>query len=189
MEEKEILELLETDPDCGMAVLEKQYGGPVRYAAAQRLDSADDVRQCVQDAFSDFYLHRERFDPEKGSLRAYLTAIAERKAIRRWRENRRQQLAEQLSVPDVPTLGDWETRDALRGSLDRLPEPDRQILLLRYFEGRTVREIAAVLDLDYERVKKRAQRALKKLQRFLEEALREESARMPPPNSVWKRGE
>ena len=35
--------------------------------------------------FADFYLHRERFDPEKGSLRAYLTAIAERKAIRRWR--------------------------------------------------------------------------------------------------------
>ena len=83
MDERQLLELLETDPEGGMSLLQSQYGDPVRYAAAQRLDCAEDVRFCVHDTFADFYLHRERFDPEKGSLRAYLTAIAERKAIRR----------------------------------------------------------------------------------------------------------
>lgn len=102
MDERQLLELLETDPEGGMALLQSQYGEPVRYAAAQRLDCTEDVRFCVHDTFADFYLHRERFDPEKGSLRAYLTAIAERKAIRRWRENRRRQMAEQLSVPESP---------------------------------------------------------------------------------------
>ena len=173
LDERQLLELLETDPEGGMALLQSQYGEPVRYAAAQRLDCTEDVRFCVHDTFADFYLHRERFDPEKGSLRAYLTAIAERKAIRRWRENRRRQMAEQLSVPESPSLTAWETRDELYDSLGALPESDRNILLLRYIEGRSIREISDALGLNYERVKKHGQRALKKLQRLLEEKRRE----------------
>ena len=173
MDERQLLELLETDPEGGMALLQSQYGEPVRYAAAQRLDCTEDVRFCVHDTFADFYLHRERFDPEKGSLRAYLTAIAERKAIRRWRANRRRQMAEQLSVPESPSLTAWETRDELYDLLGALPESDRNILLLRYIEGRSIREISDALGLNYERVKKHGQRALKKLQRLLEEKRRE----------------
>ena len=168
MEDVQLLELLDADPAKGMELLRKQYGEPVRFAAAQRLDCAEDVRACVQDTFSDFYLQRKRFDPAKGSLRAYLTAISERKAIRRGRENQRQWLAARLSEPAENVIDAWEQRDQLHQALAQLPELDRRILQLRYFEGRATREIAAMLRIDYERAKKRAQRALKKLTQLLE---------------------
>ena len=56
-----------------------------------------------------------------------------------------------------------ETRDELHDLLGALPESDRNILLLRYIEGRSIREISDALGLNYERVKKHGQRALKKL--------------------------
>ncbi|HIW74997.1 MAG TPA: sigma-70 family RNA polymerase sigma factor [Firmicutes bacterium] len=168
MDDLRLLELLETNPSEGMALLEKEYGEPVRFAAAQRLDSAEDIRLCAHDTFSDFYLHRERFDPAKGSLRAYLTAISERKAIRRWRENQRQWLAAQPADLSENAIGAWERKEQLRQALARLPELDRNILLLKYFGGCTTREAAARLGIDYERAKKRAQRALKKLPQLLE---------------------
>ncbi len=168
MEDTRLLELLDTDPDRGMELLRKLYGEPVRFAAAQRLDCAEDVRACEQDTFSDFYMQRTRFDPVKGSLRAYLTAISERKAIRRWRQNQRQWLVTRLAdLTDNPITA-WEQQEQFRQALAQLPELDRRILHLKYFEGRTIKEIASVLDMDYERVKKRAQRALKKLPSLLE---------------------
>lgn len=168
MDDRQLLELLERDPTAGMDLLWRQYEEPVRFAAAQRLDNSEDIRACVQDTFSDFYLQRARFDPDKGSLRAYLTAISERKAIRHWRQDRQQWLAAQQKDPPDDPIALWEEQEHFRQALDRLPALDRQILQLKYFEGHTAKEIAILLKIDYERVKKRAQRALKKLSQFLE---------------------
>lgn len=168
VDESLLLELLETDPVKGLALLEQLYSDPVRFAASQRLDCAEDIRACVQDTFTDFYLQRERFDPTKGSLRGYLTAISERKAIRRWRENQKQWLAVRFSERSENDISRWEQQEQFRQALDKLPELDRRILQLKYFEGHTVREIAGILGIEYERTKKRLQRALKKLPKLLE---------------------
>lgn len=168
LDDRQLLELLDADPTAGMDLLWKRYGEPVRFAAAQKLDCDEDIHICVQDTFSDFYLQRKQFDPEKGSLRAYLTAISERKAIRRWRQNQQQWLAAQSADPPDDPIAVWEQQEHFRQALARLPELDRKILQLKYFEGHTIREIAIRLNIDYERVKKRAQRALKKLPQFLE---------------------
>ena len=85
-----LLELLEISPGDGMEMLKSLYGEPVRLAAAQRLSCAKDVQACVQDTFTDFYTQRKQFDPSKGSLLGYLITISTRKAIRCWRNSRRQ---------------------------------------------------------------------------------------------------
>lgn len=51
------------------------------------------------------------------------------------------------SVPTDRALGDAETRDRVRAALDRLPERDRQLLLLRA-EGYRYRELAVALELN-----------------------------------------
>ena len=53
-------------------------------------------------------------------------------------------------------------------ALARLPELDARILRFKYYEGCSAREIAARLDMKYERVRKRLQRALKKLMQQME---------------------
>ena len=86
LDERQLLELLETDPEGGMALLQSQYGEPVRYAAAQRprLHRGCAVSACTTPSPT-FTCTASGLIPKRGSLRAYLTAIAERKAIRRWR--------------------------------------------------------------------------------------------------------
>ncbi len=63
---------------------------------------------------------------------------------------------------------EWEqVRPALDEVMDRLPETDRDALLLRYFEGRGLREIGAALDVSEDGARKRVDRALEKLRGLL----------------------
>ena len=99
-------------------------------AAAQRLESPDDIQECVYDTLTDFYLQRDQFDGSRGSLRSYLIAIADRKAIRKYRENQRQWLAAELSGMEAGELMNWERTEALRQAIQQLSPPDQQILEL-----------------------------------------------------------
>lgn len=168
VDDKTLLALLEEDPERGIPLLKARYAEHLRFAAAQRLDSPDDIRECVYDTLTDFYLQRDQFDGSRGSLRSYLIAIADRKAIRKFRENQRQWLAAELSGMEAGELMNWERTEALRQAMQQLPPLDRQILELKYFQGYTAREIANHLGMEHEAVKKRLQRGLKKLQRLME---------------------
>ena len=95
-------------------------------------------------------------------------AIADRKAIRKYRENQRQWLEAELSRMEAGEWMNWERTEALRQAMKQLPPPDRQALELKYFHGYTAREIANQLGMKHETVKKRLQRGLKKLQRLME---------------------
>lgn len=169
LNDKALLLLLDSEPEQGMALLREHYTEHLRATAAQRLDNPDDVQECVCDTLADFYLQRAQFDADKGSLRGYLISIAQRKAIRRYWENRKQQLAVRLSETDSADLGGWEQAEQLRQALDRLSEKDSSLLKLKYYDGYTATEIARMMGLEYETVKKRLQRALKKLQKLMEE--------------------
>lgn len=76
------------------------------------------------------------------------------------------QLAGELTSPSQAALK-RETSDQLMEALDAMGEMDREILVLKHFEHLSNREVAEVLDLNYEAVKKRYLRALDKLQRIL----------------------
>lgn len=166
--EEMLLELLREDPDRGMRALRELHEDAVRFAVAQHLNNPSDIQECVQDTFADFYLNFTRFDPAKGTLRSYLSAIASRKAIRRWKENKRLQLEAPPPPPSRPEE-EWEQRQDLLEAMERLPSIDRKILLLKFYGNYTGKEISALLGIEYENVKKRSQRALKKLTKLMKE--------------------
>lgn len=167
MTDRETLQLLEQDPETGMAALIDRYSGLLWKAASGRLKDPEDIRDCVSETFSEFYLHRENFDPGKGTLAGYLAAIARRRALRRWKSNSRQDglYTEPDEGPDP--FRQIEQRDELDEALSRLDPEDEKILRMKYYRGLNAREIAAALELPYETVKKRHQRSLGKLRRWL----------------------
>lgn len=169
MEDKALLALLEEDPEEGMPLLRKLYAMPLSFAVSRRLKEPSDIAECVDDALTDFYLRRERFDAERGSLYTYLLTIAERKAIGKYREEQRRQLLFESSLRELEAEADAAAREELRDILALLPEQDRELLTMKYFHGFTLREIAARLDVEYEAMKKRHQRALRRLRQLMEE--------------------
>ena len=168
MDDQELLGLLEKDPGLGILALIEQYSDLLRYVVSLRLRSPQDIQECVQDTFTDFYLSRKNFDPEKGSLSAYLVAIARHKAFYRYREiQKARELAQAAELQANPV--DTEEHAALEHTLSQMSDSDARVLRMKYYEGYTAKEIGEILGISHEAVKKRIQRALKKAMALMAE--------------------
>ena len=62
------------------------------------------------------------------------------------------------------------TRSVLLGKIRDLGEPDSTIILMKYYYGRSAKDIAGAVSLTPENVRVRSGRALKKLRGILEKA-------------------
>lgn len=166
MTDKKILHLLEQNPEEGMGLLMEHYMGLLWSACRLYLTNPEDIRECVQETFMDFYGNREQFREEKGTIKAYLYVIAKRKAIRMAVRNGKQS-AVPLEMLEEAAVDSGEdailNREALEQALGKLKEQDSRMIRMQYYDGMTCREIAEAMDLPLETVKKRQQRSLKKL--------------------------
>ena len=162
--DQQLLALLDTEPENAMAVLIETYSGLLWKICREYVSNEEDVKDCVNETFSEFYLHRERFDPQKGTIKGYLAAIARRTAIHCYQKEQRQSVCKTvLSDPDIPDPAeDFLDREELLTAMAQLDPVDAQILQLKYFQGMTAMQIAQSLELPYETVKKRHQRSLVK---------------------------
>lgn len=168
MEEK-IIALLKTDPQEAMALLVEEYTGLLWSVAGQHLTNPEDIRECVNDTFAEFYFHQDRFDRTKGSLPTFLAAIARNRAVSRYRKNRTREAAP-LPEDVADTTADMDMSEArldVERAMEQLKPEDVEIIRMKYYEGKSVREIAESLGLPYETVKKRHQRGLSKLRMLL----------------------
>jgi RNA polymerase sigma factor (sigma-70 family) len=119
------------------------------YAAGLLRDrvAAEDVTAT---AFERAYRKRSRFDPRRGSARAWLFGIARNAALDELRRRGRQ--AELAAEPvDAESLADGhpaersELRLLLIGALDGLEPRERELVALKFFAGLSNAEIARVL--------------------------------------------
>ncbi|SCH10914.1 Sigma-K factor [uncultured Clostridium sp.] len=166
MTDKKILHLLDQNPEEGMGLLMEQYMGLLWSACHLYLTNPEDIRECVQETFADFYGNRERFRAERGTVKAYLYVIAKRKAIRMAAQNGKQSMVP-LEMLEEAAADSGEdailNREALEQALGKLKEQDSRMIRMQYYDGLTCREIAEAMHLPVETVKKRQQRSLRKL--------------------------
>lgn len=166
--DKELLALLESEPERGMEEIVARYTGTLCAAAARRIGDREEVKDLVNETFLQFYEHRERFDPDRGSLRAYLSAITDRLAVKQyWELSRLRTVPAEEQADTHDGMADAELRSDLDAALEQLDPIDARIVRQKYYGGMSFKEIAASLGLPYETVKKRHQRSLKKLLKVL----------------------
>ncbi len=83
------------------------------------------------------------------------------------RRQRREQEAGMQSMLNEPEEAAWEQiAPLLDDAMGRLGETDRNVVVLRFFENKTAREVAAALKLTEAAAHKRVNRALEKLRKF-----------------------
>jgi RNA polymerase sigma-70 factor (ECF subfamily) len=154
---------------------------PFLYGLARRVtgdgSSAEDV---VQEVLTTLWSHPERYDPARGSLRAFLGVQAHRRAVdsvrRQVRRASHEARNDTLSfvnsdVPDgVDAMGLVE---AVRQAIGRLPAAQRSAVELAYFQGCTQREVASVLGIPEGTAKSRLRLAHAKLSEWLNPSLLE----------------
>jgi RNA polymerase sigma-70 factor (ECF subfamily) len=150
--------------------------GVLRHHAA-----AQDV---VQDVFVELWSRPGRYDPEAGSLRAYLTMQARHRAVDLVRSELRRVARQERSSrlepgqPDSSPCAEMlasEAAAAVRAAVEKLPDSQRLIIELAYFRGMTCREAAKAAGIPEGTAKSRLRLALAKLETVLDRQLLESS--------------
>ncbi|HEX7196285.1 MAG TPA: sigma-70 family RNA polymerase sigma factor [Candidatus Limnocylindria bacterium] len=128
-----------------------RYAGTAVGTALRVVGSREEAEDVVHDAFVAVWRKIDRFDAERGSLRAWLMTVVRNRAIDRVRARRAS-----IDIDDAdersllrtgpnPTLETALTRASsldLRSAMAELPDEQRRALELAYFEGYTYREVA-----------------------------------------------
>ena len=166
-----LLTRLDTEPDKAMEALVEQCTALVCHVASKYLADPEDVKECVNDVFTEIYLHRAEFSQEKGSLASWIGTIARNRAISRYRKQRKDQplpedgTESEQSGPD--TTAELEQALDVEQAISQLSETDQQIIRMKYYGGMSIAEIAETLHIPYETVKKRHTRSIKQLRKLL----------------------
>lgn len=140
----------------------------VVYRFAWRMSGPAAAEDITQDVFVSLLRHPDRFDPARGTLRAFLLGIARNLALKHWRAEHR---FEQLDTEAIAAeLIDFDRRDVgeMVGQAVRALGPlQREVVILAEYEGLTLAEIARAVDADVGTVKSRLHRARENLRRML----------------------
>ncbi len=138
------------------------------HVANQILCNHHDAEDAVHQAFVAVIQNMDKFSQvECPKTRSLVVLIVERKAIdilRKRNREKHQSLDDEIIGVQIPVPGDHGLADAL----SRLSPHYREVLLMRYDNGLTSREIAKLLDISESGVRKLLGRAKQKLREELE---------------------
>ena len=147
-----------------------EYGSLV-LGIGRKLVGAE-AEDLVQQVFLAAWKGRDRFDPSKGSLAAWLSGITRFKAIDHLRAAGRRPSSPTAEVGELasvePAVNQVVDRIVLGSALQSLPAARRQVVELGFFHELSHQEIAEQLDLPLGTVKSHMRRGLEALQRELE---------------------
>lgn len=175
MTDRELIELLRSDPEKGLTAVVKQYSCYVYKIANIRLSgicSKEDIEETVSDIFIRFYTVGQESGFAFESVRGSLSLIAGRHCINVF--NKHCKKPKVVPLDEVIELTADESSDTplgrtLSDAIDKLGEPDTTIFLRKYFFGQSSKAIAKDLDMKPNTIDKRISRGLVRLRKILEE--------------------
>jgi RNA polymerase sigma-70 factor (ECF subfamily) len=139
------------------------------YRFAWRITSSSTTAEDIaQDVFLWLFRHPDRFDPRRGSIRAFLLGVARNLALKRWRdENRWAELESEDFAEAPPSFVGSDIAEIVGRAVRSLPPLQREVLVLAEYEEFSLEEISSVVDAEIETVKSRLHRARENLRRML----------------------
>ena len=158
-------------------MLYDRYAGLAYGVAMRVLGDGARAEDAVQDAFMKVWSRAASFDPEKGSLRAWLLTSVRNRCIdylrgRGARERREEELSPDVDYAQAPS-DPWHEvalsleRTAVRDAMSSLPVEQRQVVDMAYFGGYSHTEIADMTRVPLGTVKGRMRLALEKMSSYL----------------------
>lgn len=141
-----------------------KYRDLMYYVANQKLSNHHDSEDAVHQAFVSIIKHISKIiDIDSPKTRSFIVLITERKAIDIMRTSRRDKvvgLNEAIAGIDFPLPGDYGIADAIA----KLPAQYREILMLKFDNGFSNKELSQMLGISESGIRKligRARKALK----------------------------
>ncbi len=173
MQENTVERLLLEKNEQGMDALLLHYGPLMRYIIAPILQNPQDREDCLSEVSMRVWEKIGQFDGEKGSFRAWLTAITRNTALNHARKasgSSAEELSESTPSPELSpeeTLLKKERQEALKTALSRLSYKDRLLFYRKYYYRQSTAQIAAELGMTERAVEGKLYRVKKQLRKSL----------------------
>ena len=176
----ELIERLRSGHQDALRLLYQRYSSLVYTIARKMLNSTSEAEDLTQDVFLNFW-KQEKFDPNRAALSTYLCVITRSRALNRIKHRGSQQRSlEKLQALPLPELTAStplenasleEQQQALKRVMAELPDQQRRILEMNFYQGVSQSNIAQQLDLPLGTVKTNARQGLITLRRLLNGAV------------------
>ena len=147
-----------------------RYRDKVMGYLAHRLNSREDAEDLCSEVVLKVFARLDRYDGEKASISTWIFTVARNTLIDHFRTRHpAEEIPEELADDSAVEEGllRRETLEELAAALQALPEEQRDIVVLRYYRGMTLQDIAKRMGLSYGVTKLRHQTALQTLRRKL----------------------
>lgn len=146
------------------------YSGKVMGYIRARVRRKEDAEDLCAEVFEKAYRKINDYDADKAALNTWIYTIARNTLIDHFRKSRPTEEIDENIPADISvesSLLQKETLRDLAGALRLLPQEQRDIVVLLYYERKPMTEIAQMMRLSYGAVKLRHQKALATLKRQL----------------------
>jgi RNA polymerase sigma-70 factor (ECF subfamily) len=140
------------------------------------LRDSHEAEDLTQQVFTELIDTIQKYEPREQPFRAWLFVVVRNRARMHLRRQRRVEVtdpheiererASAEPVPELPVLN-WISDTDLLLFIERLPLPQRQVLVMRHLLDLTMTEVAEIMDSTPEAVRASHYRAMKTLERRL----------------------
>jgi RNA polymerase sigma-70 factor (ECF subfamily) len=135
--------------------------------------TSEDIEECISDTFMCLWQKPKTYDPRKGSLKTFLAIIAKRRALDKYRlltKTKILELDEAIISSDDDLFEYIAKRDLyseLYEAIRLLGDPDKEILIRRYFFEEKPSAIADKTHIPVKEVKNRLYQSKLRLRKVL----------------------
>lgn len=172
--ETELVEAVRQGRREGQTEMVSRYAERVFAMIVRQVPDMMDAQELTQDTFLRAFSHIDSYDPHKASLSTWLCRIAYRLTLDHLKRRRPVIVAmeDNTDVSDEQleaelSTGREERIEQLMEMIDTLPDDERMLLTLYYFEDRPLAEITYITGIEPAALANRLYRTRKKLYRKL----------------------
>jgi RNA polymerase sigma-70 factor (ECF subfamily) len=170
-----------------VAVLLDRYSRLVLRVAFKIVRNQSEAEDITQDVFVDLCRTAGQFDAAKGTTKMWIVRTAYRRSLTRRRNLKMRGWQNQGDFEELinissgaehilaSKLSSYESQRLVRQILGKLDAPQRRVLELVFFDGLTMREVAAKMGASHESVRHRYYRGIDKLRQLMTQVGKSES--------------
>ncbi|MEM9273239.1 MAG: sigma-70 family RNA polymerase sigma factor [Cyanobacteria bacterium P01_F01_bin.143] len=165
-----------------LGLLYDRYARVMYSLAYKMLGTAEEAEEVVLDVFSQVWRTAERYDSQRGRTDSWLFLLTRSRALDRIR--RKQRKAKVIEAVTIATKVSLTTsgmtpeedlmindrRQQVKMALAQIPQEQRQIIELAYYQGLSQSQIAKQTGISLGTVKTRVRLGLSKLKKLLKES-------------------
>lgn len=179
LEDAEVFQVMRAGCLSALEILYKRYGEAVYRLALRILGSVQEAEDLTQEVFLTFW-RTQTYDPTRGTMVVFLLTMTRSRALNRLKQMRshhqrllRWQQDWACRGGDLPfenaTLEEISTQ--VSKALKALPESQRLVLEMAYYDGLSQSEITQRLKIPLGTVKSQSRRGLLRLRNLLKDCL------------------